>query len=279
MPSLALTDLRSGIVVLPADAAQPPLKLVVPPGKVASQPYGVAHLSDGRLAFADRANHRVVAIGLDGADFASFGTLGSGVGELRFPSGVATGPGDRIYVADTGNHRIVAVDSMSADGWESYGIKGGPTGDDPLAIGRFAEPIAVVADAAGVIVADPGAARVVRLSTLDDDGWSATAAGEVRGPAALALRPNGAIVVADLIARQLAFLTTPSDGVTETFADPLLAGPMAVAAVSDERLIVCVVPLGALVVVDRSSGVWSTFADRSLEKLGVRRPTSICLLP
>jgi DNA-binding beta-propeller fold protein YncE len=230
------------------------------------------------LVFADRANHRVVAIEADGMHFTSFGALGSGVGELRFPSGIAIGPADRIYVADTGNSRIVAVDSMSAEGWQSYGTKGGPTANDPLAVGRFAQPIAVAADATGIVVADPGAARVVRLRTLDDNGWDATAPGMLRGPAALALLPNGAIVVADLVARQLAFLSTPSHGVTETLADSLLLGPTSVVAVSDDRLIVCVAPLSALIVVDRSTGVWTTNAERSLDKLGLRRPTSMCLL-
>lgn len=279
MARLALADLRSGTVVLPADPAQPPVRVTVqPPGTAPIQPYGVARLSDGRLLFADRAGNRILCMAEDGSNFATFGVLGSGDGELRSPSGVAVGPDDRIYVADTGNCRIVAVDSMAAAGWQAYGTKGGPSADDP-AVGRFAQPVAVAADAAGVVVADPGAARVVRLTTLDDAGWDATAPGQLRGPVAVALLPSGGIVVADLIARRLAFLSTPSAGVTGEVTDPLLAGPTAVVAVTDDLLAVCVAPITALVTVERSDGAWSVKLDRMLDKLGLRRPTALCLLP
>lgn len=279
MARLALTDLRRGAVVLPEDPAQAPVPITAqPPGRNPSQPYGVARLPDGRLVFADRAAHRVVAMAEDGSNVASFGALGAGIGGLRLPGGVAVGPDGRIYVADTGNSRIVAVASMAADGWLAYGTKGGPTAGNP-AIGRFARPVAVAADAAGVVVADPGAARVVRLSSLDDAGWDATAPGQLHGPVGVALLPGGGIVVADLVARRLAFLAAPSAGVTGAVADPLLAGPTAVAAVTDDRLAVCVAPLAAIVTVARAGGAWSVTLDRALGKDGLRRPTALCLLP
>lgn len=280
MMRLALTDLRAGTVIMPADSTQPLTKVTVqPPGSDPVQPYGLARLSDGRLVFADRAGHRIIAMAEDGSDFASFGSLGTDEGELRFPSGVAVGPDDRIYVADTGNSRIVAVNSMSAKGWHTYGAKGGPTAGNP-GIGRFAKPTAVAVGASGVVVADPGAVRVVRLSAFDDDGWDATAPGQLRGPVAVAVTPSGGIVVADLIARQLAFLSTPSDGVTETVSDPLLwAEPSAVAALSNELLAVCVAPMTALVAVTRLKGTWSVTFDRMLGGIGLRRPIALCQLP
>jgi DNA-binding beta-propeller fold protein YncE len=280
MPGIALTDLRAGVALLSSDPAQPPVMIVTSlAGSHPPQPYGITRLCDGRLAFADRANHRIVAVGVDGGNFESFGSLGSDAGRLRFPSGVATDSTGRIYVADTGNCRVVAVDSMAGDGWQSYGTKGGPTEGDPLAVGRFAEPVALVASAAGLAVADPGAARVVRLSAFDDASWQATAPGTLRGPAAVAWLPNGTLVVADLIARQIVFLSTRSLEVTGAITDPILHGPTGVVATSDDQLLVCVAPLGALLVVDRSDAAWSVTSHRSLDKLGLRRPTSLCLLP
>lgn len=279
MARLALTDQRAGIVIMSADTDKVLAHVAAkPPATGPSQPYRVARLSDGRLVVADLAGHRIVAMAEDGSDFASFGTLGSDSGELRSPCGVAVGPGDRIYIADTGNSRIVAVDSMSGDGWQAYGTKGGPTAGDS-GVGRFARPVAVAADAGGVVVADPGAARVVRLSTLDDSGWDASAPGVLRGPADVALLPSGGIVVADLIARRLAFLSTPSAGVTESVVDSLLAGPSAVAAVTDDLLTVCVARLAALVTVVKADGAWSVALGRKLDDVGLRRPTAMCLLP
>lgn len=279
MARLALTDLRLGAVTLSDDPDTAPVPISVqPPGVGLSQPYGVARLPDGRLAFADRGAHRIVAMAEDGSDFESFGRPGSGEGELHLPSGVAVGPDGQIYVADTGNHRIVAVASMAGGGWRAYGAKGGPTANDP-AIGRFARPVAVAADAGGVVIADPEAARVVRLSTLDDAGWDATAPGQLRGPAGVALLPGGGIVAADLVARRLAFLGAPSAGVTGEIVDALLAGPTAVAAVTDDQLMVCVAPLAALFAVVRTDGAWSVTLHRALGKHGLRRPTALCLLP
>ena len=279
MARLALTDLRRGTVILSSDPDQPAVPVLPQlPGSAAGGPYGVARLADGRLIFADRAASRVVCMAEDGSGFASFGTLGSGEGELRLPSGVAVGADGRIYVADTGNCRIVAVDSMAADGWQTYGSKGGPTASDP-GIGRFSQPVALAADAGGVVVVDAGAARVVRLTTLSDAGWNASARGQLRAPVAVALLPDGTIVVADLAARRLALLTTPSAGVVAGIVDDLLPGPTAVVAVTNDRLAVCAAPAGALLSVERIGGVWSVTLDRWLGPLGLHRPAAMCLLP
>jgi DNA-binding beta-propeller fold protein YncE len=276
---LALTDLRSGVVRLHDDPFQPPTPVVPsPPGLGSIAPYGVARLHDGRLVFADRLGHRIIAMNEDGSDVASFGVLGAGDGKLRAPCGVAVAPDGRIYVADTGNRRVVAVDAMDGSGWQAYGVKGGPTEGD-AAVGRFAYPVALAADAAGLLVADPGAARVVRLSTLDDAGWDASSPGVLRNPVDVAVLPGGGFVVADLSARRLAFFHTPSGGVTFAVGHPLLAGPSAVVAATEERLAVCVAPLAALFAVILTDGVWTVVVERRLAESGLRRPVALCLLP
>jgi DNA-binding beta-propeller fold protein YncE len=279
MPRLALTDLQRGIVLLPADAAQPPVPIAVaPPDVFNAQPYGVARLPDGRLVTADRAGHRIIAVAEDGTGFASFGAQGSGDGQFLAPCGVAVGPDGRIYVADSGNYRIVALQSMAGDGWQSYGSKAGPTLDD-FGPGRFARLTAIAADASGVVAADAGAARIVRLSSLDDAGWEVSPPGSLRNPVSVALLPDGRIAVADLAAPAIALFATPSAGVLETITDPLLPGPIALAALDDDHLSVCCVPSNALITLTRAAGAWSAALDRPLDGLGLRRPTSLCLLP
>jgi hypothetical protein len=279
MVRLGLTDLRRGIVLLPVDATLPPVDVPVqPPGTLIGQPYGIARLPDGRLVTADRAGHRIVAVAEDGSDFASFGVRGAGEGQFEAPSGVAVDPAGRIYIADTGNFRVAAIDSMAGDGWQAYGTKIVPVSGD-AGIGGFARLVGIAAGAGGlVVVADAGAARVVRLTSFDEGGWDASPAGAFRNPVAVTLLPDGTIVAADLAARHLALLWRPSDGIVELIADPLLPGPTAVAALDDDHLAVCCVPNNALVSIARAGGVWSVTLERTLDDLAIRRPTAICPL-
>ena len=279
MTTLALTDLRSGTVVIPADPGRPPVPVIPQvPGDPPQAPAGVTRLPDGRLLIADRAGHRVVAIAEDGSGWACFGGPGTGAGQLSSPNGVACGPDGRIWIADTGNSRIVVIDSLAGDGWTTYGSAGGPSSGDP-AVGKFAQPFGIAVDAAGVVVADPAAARVVRLSAVDGSGWEATAPGTLRAPVAVALLPGGQIVVADLADRRLALLDTPAAGVVAEVSDDLLAGPTAVAAITDDLLAVCVAPRTALLTVARADDVWSVTLERRLGDSGLRRPTALCTLP
>lgn len=276
MARLAVTDLRAGTVVLAAEPAVPPVPVVpLPPGDAPRQPYGVAVLPDGRLVAADRAGHRVVAMAEDGSGWASFGLPGAGAGELSSPAGVAVGPDGRIWVADTGNARVVAVDSMAGDGWTAYG-SAWPPGDP--GVGRFVRPVGIAVDGGAVVVADPGAARVVWLSPVDGGGWEATPPGTLRAPVAVALLPGGPMVVGDLADRRLAFLNRPADGVTEAVTDELLAGPTSVVALTDDLLAVCVAPRAALLAVSRVDGAWTVTLDRRLADSGLRRPTALCAL-
>ena len=129
-------------------------------------PTGLAVTTSGGIVIADRGNDRIVAIDdLSGGNWQSFGSTGSGNLELRRPSGVAVDAYGRIWIADAGNHRIVRVDDMFGSGWTAYGTAGTPTASDP-AVGTFRDPTGIrVAAGGAVIIADPGASRVVRSMT------------------------------------------------------------------------------------------------------------------
>jgi sugar lactone lactonase YvrE len=76
-------------------------------------PYGMARLTDGRIAVADQNNHRLRAIALDGTvtTLAGTGTLGAADGEAAaasfgFPQGLTVDGAGRLYVTDTAGFTI-----------------------------------------------------------------------------------------------------------------------------------------------------------------------------
>src|SRR5579859_1046782 len=71
---------------------------------------------------ADTGNNRIVRFAsfATPTGFISYGTSGSGQGELSSTSDVAFDGSGNIYIADTGNNRIVRIDStFSGSGWKS----------------------------------------------------------------------------------------------------------------------------------------------------------------
>eukprot|EP01125_Pyxidicula_operculata_P015803 TRINITY_DN5389_c0_g1_i2.p1 TRINITY_DN5389_c0_g1~~TRINITY_DN5389_c0_g1_i2.p1 ORF type:complete len:506 (+),score=99.59 TRINITY_DN5389_c0_g1_i2:227-1744(+) len=61
---------------------------------------------DGAIVVADYSNHRIQIFEQDGSFVKSFGSFGSGEGELTNPRGVVVDNHGNIFVADTNNHRI-----------------------------------------------------------------------------------------------------------------------------------------------------------------------------
>ena len=74
-------------------------------GSLLDGPTGIALLGDGRVALADTGNHRVVLFDDQGQALVSFGTLGSGSGQLLFPVALVADPGKALFVAQRGGIR------------------------------------------------------------------------------------------------------------------------------------------------------------------------------
>jgi hypothetical protein len=75
-----------------------------------NRPTDVAWDADGNIFVSDGyVNSRVVKISKDGVWQKSFGTYGSGDGQMKIPHGIAI-YGDRVYVADRNNSRIQVFD-------------------------------------------------------------------------------------------------------------------------------------------------------------------------
>jgi hypothetical protein len=75
-----------------------------------NRPTDVAWDSSGNIFVSDGyVNSRVVKISRDGVWQKSFGTYGTGDGQMKIPHGIAV-YGDRVYVADRNNSRIQVFD-------------------------------------------------------------------------------------------------------------------------------------------------------------------------
>jgi phospholipase C len=81
-------------------------RLVTTISRSLDQPVGVATDAAGHVWVADTGHDRVVEFSSAGRTLASFGSAGSGPGQLSQPAGLAVTPFGDVWVADQGNNRV-----------------------------------------------------------------------------------------------------------------------------------------------------------------------------
>jgi DNA-binding beta-propeller fold protein YncE/class 3 adenylate cyclase len=132
-------------------------------------PVGVAvvrpgpSLASGTIYVADRLNHRIARLAADGTPLTSWGSEGSGDGQLERPDAVAVAPNGSVYVADTGNNRI---EEFSPDGRfvGSFGSSGTGQLNQPTDV-VIADPAASCATCPPTVyVVDSGNNRLVKFT-------------------------------------------------------------------------------------------------------------------
>ena len=69
------------------------------------QPWGIA-TNNKKVYVCDTRNHRIQVLNEDLTYHSSFGSLGSGRGQLKFPEDIAFDSTGKMFVAEYGNHRI-----------------------------------------------------------------------------------------------------------------------------------------------------------------------------
>jgi hypothetical protein len=236
-------------------------------------PASIAATSTGRLVIADRGNDRIIVIDdLSGSGWQTLGTTGSGDFEFRGPSGVTVDAYGGIWIADSGNRRVVRIDDIDGSGWAAFGVPGVPTATDP-GIGRFRDPVAVQATADGpILVADPGAARVVRIDGIDGSGWVASPFGALMAPTSIA-PIDSSVVVADFAARRVVMLD-PNLAVLRASNDPRLSGP-AVVRVVDGDILALVPPLRTIATIIDTGTTMTVAEELRLGPIGIGRPVTL----
>lgn len=158
-------------------------------------PSDVAVSRDGRIYVVDSGNHRIAVFQRGGKRLFTFGSRGSGAGQLRDPVGIGIDPSGRVYVADKGNHRIQI---FSADGAHvrALAVKAG---------GKDVAPVDVAVDAAGKTVYVTGNSNH-KVMAFSPDGrllyqWGGEGVnrGEFRYPATVAVGADGRVYVVDVL--------------------------------------------------------------------------------
>lgn len=202
------------------------------------EPVGIAMDLEGNLFFADRDNHAVRRIGLDGmiTTVAGTGTPGySGDGgpavsaQLERPQDVAVDADGNVYITDAVNNRIRRVDAsgtittVAGTGEAGYSGDGGPAVDAMLA-----NPVEIIigpggdiyfssddnhairrVDASGIITTVAGTGD----SGYSGDGGPANAA-ELRYPSGILLDLEGNLYIGDSGNHRIRVVT--ADGVIST---------------------------------------------------------------
>jgi len=196
--------------------ASGPFNLSDRPGAGAAQgqlnrPRGIAVAPDGSIYVVDARNARIQKYAPTGEFVLSFGSEGSGPGQLaRFataggggPNGIAIDENGNVYVADTWNHRIqvFSAEGVYLNSWGTFF----DAGDDPLQAesngGSFYGPRGLAYFDGELYVTDTGNERV---QVFAPDGtflrmWGSAGNGDgnLLEPVGIAVTSDGTILVAD----------------------------------------------------------------------------------
>ena len=122
----------------------------------ASPPSIAINQATGNLYVADGANSRVEELTSAGAFVATFGTAGSGNGQISGPQGIAVDPIGDVWVGDFGNSRI---DEFTGSGTFLKSVGGPGTG-----AAQFKSPTGLTFGSGNLYVADYANDRVQELS-------------------------------------------------------------------------------------------------------------------
>ena len=139
----------------------------------------------------DQGNARVQR--WDSATYlSSFGSEGTGSGQLKSPSDVALAPDGSLWVADSGNHRV--------EHFSSAGAYLGQFGSEGTGNGQFSSVSSVAVDAEGnVWVADASRGRVQEFNGKGAylSQFSTSVGGQPTRPVSLAIDAQGSFWIAD----------------------------------------------------------------------------------
>ena len=167
-------------------------------GLAFKRPRDVTIGSDGQVYVADTDNNRIVKLNAStGACMTTFGTVGSGNGQLRAPRSLVSDGASGLWVAEGGNSRVQHLSNT--------GTYIGKFGSYGTSNSQFRSPHCVFLDGSAVGVCDTFNYRIQLLSVNGSGvpsygstlGGVQPTNGGFNGPFDVAFAPNGQMYVAD----------------------------------------------------------------------------------
>lgn len=164
------------------------------PGAVSGSATYVDTDAAGNVYVADRGVGKVHKYTATGTYVLSFGSPGSGVGQLGTPFGLAVDGSGFVYVTDLVNGRVNVFTSAGV-----YVTRWGSTGSGT---GQLQNPEGVAVSAAGVVyVSDTNNHRVQMFQTdgtyIGQWGSNGSGPGQLAAPTGICIAPGGDVLVAD----------------------------------------------------------------------------------
>jgi ABC-type Fe3+ transport system permease subunit/DNA-binding beta-propeller fold protein YncE len=110
---------------------------------------------DGEMIYVtDAANHRIAVFKIDGTFVRNMCSVGSGLGQLKFPYGLDEDGAGHLVVTEFGNNRVQIIDKETGRGLRTWGM----AGREP---GQLAYPWAATVDRKNrIVVVDSGNNRL-----------------------------------------------------------------------------------------------------------------------
>lgn len=126
----------------------------------------------------------------------SFGTFGSGVGQLGRILQIAIDDLGRIYILDTDNDRVVRIDNITGAGWVAFGASGSGAGQFQFASGIDVD------SSERIYVGDVVNDRIARFDDMAGTGWttfgtSGSGTGEFDSVVDIHILGTGSMLIAD----------------------------------------------------------------------------------
>ncbi len=150
-------------------------------------PRGIAVGPNGLLYVTDTGNSRILVFDARGKFVRTFGTFGTGDGQMDNPVGIAARPDGTIAVADTNNARVLL---FTADGKYQSAL---PVPDWATVKGLEAYPIFL--KNGDLLIPSPTGNRLIEMTTQGQTVRSLTGnPGDLRKPVAVILTPDGTSV-------------------------------------------------------------------------------------
>lgn len=247
------------------------------PDRPFRQPTDVAVCPKDLIYVMDGLNSRVAVFSNSGDYQFSFGSPGSGLGQMDMPVGIGISPSGNVYVADSGNHRI-----------QIFGPKGKFIRAFPLKTGDKADPTDVLPSRLKnycyVIDNDNHQVQVVDATTgrhIKSWGRHGKNIGEFRYPATIASDGHNHIYVVDVMNSRVQTFDPYGDEAREISGWGVKLGkvfrPKGVALSEDERIFISDSYMETIQVFRSRGDLFGVIGDKGGDIRRFTTPTNIVL--